>query len=136
MFSLLGLAIIIIVSLIYFAFLYFNLNINKYKKRLTKLIFRSNIKINTLITIYMRRDNLNEVDLFKALGDETRLNILDMLSCGELCACELTEGLNLSQPTISHHMKILQGVELVIGRKNGKWMHYSINKRTKRRAVR
>jgi ArsR family transcriptional regulator, arsenate/arsenite/antimonite-responsive transcriptional repressor len=71
---------------------------------------------------------LKEVDLFKALGDETRLKILDMLSCGELCACEIIECLHLTQPTISHHMKILQGVDLVKGRKNGKWTHYSINK--------
>lgn len=77
----------------------------------------------------MRRDIVSEVDLFKALGDETRLKILDMLSCGELCACELIEGLDLSQPTISHHMKTLQNVGLVSGRREGKWMHYSIQKK-------
>lgn len=79
----------------------------------------------------MRRINLKkEIELFKALGDETRLKILDMLSCGELCACEILEGLHLTQPTISHHMKVLQEVGLVNARKNGKWMHYSINKAT------
>ncbi len=51
-----------------------------------------------------------------------------MLSCGEMCACEIMEGLELSQSTISHHMKVLQEAELVNGVKNGKWMNYSINK--------
>lgn len=68
------------------------------------------------------------VDAFKALSDKNRLFILDMLSCGEMCACEIMEGLELSQSTISHHMKVLQEAELVNGVKNGKWMNYSINK--------
>ena len=69
-----------------------------------------------------------KVELFKALSDKSRLSILDMLSCGEMCACHIMEVLNLSQPTISHHMKILQQTGLVNGRKDGKWMNYSINK--------
>ncbi len=70
----------------------------------------------------------DKVAVFKALGDETRLTILDMLSCGEICACEILEGLDLTQPTISHHMKILQQVGLVKARKDGRWMYYSIDK--------
>lgn len=69
-----------------------------------------------------------EVAVFKALGDKNRLAILDMLSCGELCACDILEGLELTQPTLSHHMKILQNSGLVNGVKNGIWMHYSINR--------
>lgn len=69
-----------------------------------------------------------KVEVFKALGDLNRLSILDMLSCGEMCACDIIEGLELSQPTISHHMKILQSVGLVNGVKDGRWMKYSINK--------
>lgn len=77
----------------------------------------------------MRGDLVKEkADIFKALGDETRLTIIDMLSCGEICACKIIEGLNLSQPTISHHMKVLQQVGLVKARKDGRWMHYSIDK--------
>lgn len=68
-----------------------------------------------------------KADMFKALGDETRLTIIDILSCGELCACEIIDVLHLSQPTISHHMKILQQVGIVSARKNGRWTHYSIN---------
>lgn len=67
------------------------------------------------------------VGLFKALADTNRLMIVDMLSCGELCACKILEKLHITQPTLSHHMKILCGCDLVKGRKEGKWMHYSLN---------
>lgn len=64
--------------------------------------------------------------VFKALGDENRLHILKLLCGGEKCACKLLEELNISQPTLSHHMKILCDTGLITGRKEGKWMHYSI----------
>lgn len=63
---------------------------------------------------------------FKALGDENRIRILKLLCSGEKCACKLLEELNISQPTLSHHMKILCGAGIVVGRKEGKWTHYSI----------
>ena len=66
------------------------------------------------------------VCIFKALGDENRIRILKMLYSGEKCACKLLEELNISQPTLSHHMKILCDVGIVTGRKEGKWIHYSI----------
>ena len=66
------------------------------------------------------------VCIFKALGDENRIRILKMLYSGEKCACKLLEELNISQPTLSHHMKILCDVGIVTGRKEGKWTHYSI----------
>jgi len=69
-----------------------------------------------------------EVELLKALADSSRLQILDMLSCGPMCACEIMKKLNLTQPTISHHMKILVSAGLVDVVKEGKWMNYSINK--------
>ena len=68
-----------------------------------------------------------KVEIFKALSDKNRLLILDMLSCGEMCACDIMEGLELTQPTISHHMKVLQHAGLVNGDKKGKWIVYSIN---------
>lgn len=70
------------------------------------------------------------VDVLKALGDKNRLLILDMLSCGEMCACDIMDGLELTQPTISHHMKILVKSGLVNGKKAGKWVNYSINSDT------
>ena len=66
--------------------------------------------------------------MLKAIGDENRLLILDMLKDGEKCACKLLEGLGISQPTLSHHMKILCASGLVSGRREGKWVHYSINR--------
>ncbi len=66
---------------------------------------------------------------FKALSDPNRIMIVDMLSCGELCACTILEAFNLSQPTLSHHMKILCRSGLVRSRKNGKWTHYSIDQK-------
>ena len=64
--------------------------------------------------------------VFKALSDENRIRILKLLRNGEKCACKLLEELNISQPTLSHHMKILCGSGLVTGRREGKWTHYAI----------
>ena len=66
--------------------------------------------------------------LFKALGDENRLKIIDMLANGEICACEILWELEIAQPTLSHHMKILCDCSLVIPRREGKWTYYSLNK--------
>lgn len=65
--------------------------------------------------------------LFKALADETRLKIIDLLSCSEMCACHLLENFNITQPTLSYHMKILCDSGIVNGRRDGAWMHYSNN---------
>ena len=65
--------------------------------------------------------------IFKALGDKTRLQIVEMLSSGEMCACKILERFNITQPTLSHHMKILCECGLVISRKDGKWSHYSLS---------
>lgn len=65
--------------------------------------------------------------IFKALCDENRVKIIRLLKNGERCACELLDEMKLSQPTLSHHMKILCDSGLVVGRKEGKWTHYSIS---------
>ena len=67
---------------------------------------------------------------FKVLSDPNRLMIIDMLSCGELCACVILEKFNITQPTLSHHMKNLCDSGLVVGRKEGKWMYYSLSEKT------
>ncbi len=64
----------------------------------------------------------------KALADETRFKIFIMLADGELCACKILEEFNITQPTLSYHMKILCDRGLVNSRKDGIWMRYSINK--------
>lgn len=63
----------------------------------------------------------------KALADPNRLVILDQLKDGERCACKILELLRISQPTLSHHMRILCEAGLVKCRRDGKWMHYRIN---------
>ena len=74
--------------------------------------------------------------VFKALCDENRIRILKLLCGGEKCACKLLEELNISQSTLSHHMKILCDSGVVVGRKEGKWMHYSISPEGAARALR
>jgi ArsR family transcriptional regulator len=66
--------------------------------------------------------------VFKALSDANRLRIVDMLSRGELCACKLLEHFNITQPTLSHHMKVLADCGLVLSRRDGIWAYYSLNK--------
>ena len=68
-----------------------------------------------------------ESSLFKALSEPMRLQILDMLSCGEMCACDLLKHLPISQPTLSHHMKALVESGLVQVRRSASWMYYAID---------
>ncbi|MCI1954921.1 MAG: metalloregulator ArsR/SmtB family transcription factor [Oscillospiraceae bacterium] len=70
---------------------------------------------------------LEHTKVFKALGDPKRAMIVDMLSCGELCACKILEKFEMSQSTLSHHMKILCECGLVKGREEGKWTYYSLD---------
>ncbi|NLV51233.1 MAG: helix-turn-helix transcriptional regulator [Clostridiales bacterium] len=65
--------------------------------------------------------------VFKALGDPKRAMIVDMLSCGELCACNILEKFEMSQSTLSHHMKILCECGIVKAREEGKWTYYSLD---------
>lgn len=65
--------------------------------------------------------------ILKALSDPNRLKILDILSCGERCACDILEFFEFTQPTLSHHMKVLSDCGLVQTRKEGTWNHYSLN---------
>ncbi|MCI9412505.1 MAG: winged helix-turn-helix transcriptional regulator [Eubacterium sp.] len=67
--------------------------------------------------------------IFKAFCDENRIRIIKLLRSGEKCACRLLEEIKVTQPTLSHHMKILCDAGIVIGRKEGKWTHYSISEK-------
>lgn len=75
----------------------------------------------------MELDEKRTAMIFKAFCDENRIRILLQLKAGEKCACKLLESLQVSQPTLSHHMKILCDSGVVVGRKEGKWMHYSLS---------
>jgi len=68
-----------------------------------------------------------DASLFKAFCDERRLQIIETLKNGELCACNILDALPISQSTLSHHMKILVESGLVASRKEGKWVHYKID---------
>lgn len=65
--------------------------------------------------------------VFKSLGDPTRLGIILSLVAGEQCACHLLEQFDISQPTLSYHMKRLTDSGLVRARKEGKWSYYAID---------
>jgi ArsR family transcriptional regulator len=64
--------------------------------------------------------------IFKALADETRLGILNLLRAREMCVCEIMVALHLTQPTASHHLRILENAGLVKDSRKGKWVFYKI----------
>lgn len=74
----------------------------------------------------MKRDYEANAKIFKALSDQNRLKIVDILSCGERCACEILDNFDFTQPTLSHHMKVLMECGLVKSRKEGLWNYYSL----------
>lgn len=71
--------------------------------------------------------NSEYIKVFKAFTDENRVRVLEILCEGEECACVLLDDLKISQPTLSHHMKILCESGIVRSRRKGKWNYYSIN---------
>ncbi len=68
-------------------------------------------------------------DTFKALSDEKRIDILQLLQDGEQCACVLLEKLNLTQSGLSYHMKILTNSQIIQSRQDGKWTYYKISEK-------
>jgi len=64
--------------------------------------------------------------LFAALGDATRLKMLKLIADEELCSCEVMAALELTQPTTSHHLGILERAGLLTSKRNGKWVFYKI----------
>ncbi len=67
------------------------------------------------------------VAIFRALSDPTRLRILKLLGGGEICVCNIVSALSMSQPKVSFHLSVLQEAGLIKGRKQGRWIHYSID---------
>jgi len=78
----------------------------------------------------MNVDFVRGTEILKALADETRVRIVHILSCGELCACDIQTYFNLTQPTLSHHLKLLTDAGLILARKEGKWTHYQLSEET------
>ena len=77
----------------------------------------------------------NDTIIFKALCDEKRLSILELLKGGAKCACVLMEELNIAQSALSYHMKILCESGIVTSRQEGKWTHYTISKSGREYAI-
>jgi ArsR family transcriptional regulator len=68
------------------------------------------------------------VELFHALSDETRLQIIELLRKGERCVCELTDTLDAAQSRLSFHLRVLRDAGIVRDRKDGRWVHYELNR--------
>jgi len=68
--------------------------------------------------------------LFHALSDETRLEIIRMLTTGERCVCELTDALDAAQSRLSFHLKTLKDAGIVTDRREGRWIYYTLNRDT------
>ena len=73
------------------------------------------------------RDVEATLRLFRALGDETRLRLLEQLHAGEHCVCDLTDELEASQSRLSFHLKTLKDAGLVTDRREGRWVYYALN---------
>ena len=74
----------------------------------------------------MEQVYLDTAKILKAISDPKRLRIVDMLSCGELCACKILEAFHITQPTLSHDMKVLLEAGIVTDRREGKNIFYSL----------
>lgn len=72
-------------------------------------------------------DYEKNIKIYKAIGEINRIKIVEMLATGEKCACVLLENFNFTQPTLSHHMRVLIDCGIVKCRKEGTWMHYSLD---------
>ncbi len=68
--------------------------------------------------------------LFRALGDETRLRMVALLSHGELCVCHLERALDLPQPSVSRQVGILRAAGVIEGRREGTWIYYQLAPQT------
>lgn len=75
----------------------------------------------------MEKIYIDTAKILKAVAEPKRLKIVDMLSCGELCACKILEAFHITQPTLSHDMKLLVDAGLVKDRREGKNIYYSLN---------
>lgn len=73
-----------------------------------------------------KRSAKEQSKFFKALAEETRLRILRLLEVREMCVCEIMVALDLTQPTASHHLGILENADLISSRKEGRWVFYSL----------
>lgn len=91
-----------------------------------KAIVQQSEKSLPLLTNEVQR--LETAEFFKALGDETRIRIIGMLSIDDLCMCEIVSGLQIPTSTVSHHLKLLERGKVIQSRKEGRYTVYRLNK--------
>ena len=114
-------------------------NVQKLIERVKRLIdsglcdsknaLKHTIKLKRLLEKEIDEDLINfQSRIFKALSDPARLKIVKLLSFKKMCVCELMVALSMTQPTVSHHLKILEDTGLVKSEKKGKWVFYKIAK--------
>jgi ArsR family transcriptional regulator len=72
-------------------------------------------------------DSARAAALFHALSDEIRVNVVGLLLNGERCVCELMDELDMAQSRLSWHLKTLSDAGIISGRKEGRWVYYSLN---------
>ena len=80
------------------------------------------------MTTQATTDTSRAVQLFHALSDETRIEIIDMLESGERCVCELQDTLNAAQSRLSFHLRVLKDAGIVTDRREGRWSYYELNR--------
>ena len=73
-------------------------------------------------------DSARAVQLFHALSDDTRLEVIRLLQDGERCVCELQDSLNAAQSRLSFHLKVLKDAGIVTDRREGRWSYYELNR--------
>lgn len=83
----------------------------------------------------MNSSYIQDASIFKALSDEKRLRILELLRSGEKCACVLIDTMEIGQSALSYHMKILCESNLVTSRQDGKWTHYQLSSKGRDDAI-
>jgi ArsR family transcriptional regulator len=91
------------------------------------LTCRHDVPNSAVVAIQSNRNVEQALGLFRALGDETRLRLIESLREGEQCVCDLTDDLGASQSRLSFHLKALKDAGLVTDRKDGRWVYYALN---------
>lgn len=82
-----------------------------------------------------KKDSFDAERFFSALADKTRLRILNLMRDGEVCVCFFAETLGTNNPKISRHLSYLKRANLVTGRRDGKWIHYSLQRPADKNAL-
>lgn len=85
-------------------------------------------RVSKVRSCMIKDDEANMLsELFRVLGDQTRIKIIFALSCCEMCVCDIAEAVNMTQSAVSHQLRLMRGMKLVKYRKEGKSVYYSLD---------